>query len=92
MSNSNGLTGFLAGAAVGVIVGILFAPDKGSNTRKKIANKTGEITDSMRDSLDNLIDGVKETFSGAREEIEKLSKKEKININTLKNEVKKTVS
>jgi gas vesicle protein len=37
--NNNFLPGLLAGAAVGIIVGILFAPDKGSETRRKIREK-----------------------------------------------------
>jgi gas vesicle protein len=35
MTNSNTMLAFLAGAAVGAIAGILFAPDKGSVTRQK---------------------------------------------------------
>jgi gas vesicle protein len=77
MSSSKILVGFLAGAAVGALAGILFAPDKGSNTRKKIANKTGDITDSVKNSFGNFIDGVKETYSGAKENAEEFGDKAK---------------
>ena len=59
MSSTKTMLGFLAGAAVGALAGILFAPDKGSNTRKKIANKTGDLTDSVKSSFNDFIDGVK---------------------------------
>ena len=39
MKNSDVVVGILGGLAVGAILGILFAPDKGSNTRRKIAEK-----------------------------------------------------
>ena len=42
MSNTKAVLGFVAGAAVGALVGILFAPDSGSNTRKKISSKPHE--------------------------------------------------
>ena len=35
MSSSKILTGVLIGAAAGTILGILFAPEKGLDTRKK---------------------------------------------------------
>ena len=36
MSTGKLVVGVLAGVAVGALVGMLFAPDKGSETRKKI--------------------------------------------------------
>jgi gas vesicle protein len=36
MKNLNVLVGFLSGAAIGAALGIIFAPDKGEETRNKI--------------------------------------------------------
>lgn len=38
MKNLNVLAAFLGGAVVGTALGILFAPEKGSDTRSKIAD------------------------------------------------------
>ena len=43
MSTSKTLLGFIAGAAVGAALGILFAPDKGTETRRKISEQTWQI-------------------------------------------------
>lgn len=92
MSNSKILVGFLAGAAIGALAGILFAPDKGSNTRKKIATKTGDITDTVKNSFSDFIDGIKDAYSGAKHDAEELGDKAKAKMNNLKNEAKNALS
>lgn len=53
---SNFLIGFLAGAAAGAIAGILFAPDKGSETRKNIRKKVRDLSDEYDLGLGDLLD------------------------------------
>jgi gas vesicle protein len=79
------VVGFLAGAAVGALAGILFAPDKGSNTRKKIASKSGDITDSVKNSFNDFIDGAKQMYSGAKQEVDEFGNKAKSKMDGVKN-------
>ena len=92
MANTKTLLGFLAGAAVGALAGILLAPDKGSETRKKISKKTGDLGDSLKDSFNEFIDGVKETYSGVKAEAEDVEEKGRIKFNSLKNDAKNALS
>ena len=68
------LISFTAGA----ILGILYAPHKGSKTRKKIANvgrdvKEGwnNIADGISDRIDSIRDGVDNLADKAIEKVEK---------------------
>lgn len=51
---SNALMAFLAGAAAGAILGILYAPDKGSVTREKLAGKLSDYKDKLEKYLSDL--------------------------------------
>ena len=54
MKASNIVLGILAGAAVGAVLGVLFAPDKGSNTRRKITRKGEDMVEDLKDKANLL--------------------------------------
>jgi len=86
MSNSKTVLGFLAGAAVGSILGILFAPEKGTETRRKISDSGSDLTDSLKSKFNDFIDGIKDTYQGVRDDAEDLADEGASKINTFKNE------
>jgi gas vesicle protein len=50
-NNSRLITAFAVGAAAGAVLGILFAPDKGSALREKIKEKGEKLADEVKDKL-----------------------------------------
>mgnify|MGYP003560398235 CR=1 FL=1 len=55
MSSGKVILGAIAGLATGAILGILFAPEKGTDTRKKIARKGKESIDDMKSKYEDVI-------------------------------------
>jgi gas vesicle protein len=62
MNSGKVLLGVLAGLAAGAALGILFAPAKGSDTRKKIAHKGKGYADSLKTQFNDLLSTVSENF------------------------------
>lgn len=56
--NSKVLVGLLAGLAAGAALGLLFAPEKGSETRDRLSQSLKDLGDSIKeraaDEIDNL--------------------------------------
>ena len=65
MSNNTGntLIALLVGAAIGAGVGILFAPDKGSNTRKKVKKGFDDAKDNLKHKLDDVSNEIRNKFA-----------------------------
>ena len=53
---SGAVVALLAGLAVGAVLGVLFAPDSGKNTREKISDKALDLADNAKDSLHSIQD------------------------------------
>ncbi|MFN3752769.1 YtxH domain-containing protein [Flavobacterium sp.] len=71
MSSRNGdsILALLAGAAIGVGIGILFAPDKGSKTREKIKDSLDDLKDQAKSKFGSFEEEAKEKFSQSKDEL-----------------------
>ena len=58
MSFGKVLFGVLAGVSAGAVLGIIFAPDKGAITRKKIAQKGDEYADGLEEKFNEFVDNI----------------------------------
>ena len=61
------LLAFACGVGLGAAVGILFAPDKGTKTRKKIMKKTKDLSDAVCEKLESIIESAEEVVEELKE-------------------------
>ena len=62
MNSSKLVLGILGGVAAGALLGVLFAPEKGSKTRKKIVNKSNDFVDDVKDKFDDMYADVTDKY------------------------------
>lgn len=67
------LLGMLAGIAAGATLGILFAPDKGSSTRKRISQKSDDYAEELSDKFNEFIEGISKQFENVKKESARLA-------------------
>ena len=60
--NSGIVLGLLAGAAIGSLLGVLFAPEKGVETRKRLRRKAEDLRDEALDHYEHFRDGALEHY------------------------------
>ena len=83
--------GFLAGAAVGALAGILFAPAAGDETRKKIMEAASEGYDQAKEGAEELSHKAEVRYRYARREMNALKKTLMEQGEELKEEARKTL-
>jgi gas vesicle protein len=73
MKTGKVILGILAGAGIGALVGMLYAPEKGSTTRKNIVDKKDDLADSLKGKLNEYVDSYakkyEKAYSSAKEAI-----------------------
>ena len=78
MNTEKLVLGTLAGLAAGAILGILMAPDKGSETRRKIREGSMDAVDSLKDKVDSMLEAVELKIETVKDDITHLYKKAEI--------------
>ena len=72
MSNGKFLAGILMGVAAGAVLGILFAPEKGEDTRKKIKKRTNKMGDDLKAKFDEMADSFKKKFNDIKDDADEM--------------------
>ena len=84
---TNTLLAFLTGAATGAILGILYAPDKGSNTRDRLSFQLDKYKKKLEEILDEMVDGKEDFSSEAKSEGQKVISDAKVKAEKLLDDV-----
>jgi gas vesicle protein len=81
MSSGKVLLGLLAGITAGALAGILFAPAKGSKTRRRIIKRGEDYAEGLTDKFNEFVEHITEKFEQVQKEVtgfvdEKMAKSE----------------
>jgi gas vesicle protein len=75
MSTSKLVSGILVGAAAGAVLGLLFAPDKGCETRKKIRQGADDLVNNLKNKVGTLKQTMTDRYEEATTGTENMSQK-----------------
>ena len=68
------ITALLAGLAIGAVLGVLFAPKSGKDTRNYLMDKGEKIMEMGKDTVSDVVEKTKDLVESGKQTIEELKK------------------
>lgn len=91
MKTGSLILGLLAGACLGAIGGLLFAPHKGSVTRKRISRMGEDYIDVLEENFDDLLGTIDDKIDIVKKDVAGFIK-EKVNASGINKHAKATLN
>ncbi len=90
MKTGKAILGVLIGTITGALMGMLFAPRKGADARKKIAETGKKYAHTIKEKFDETLDGITSKISKTKEDVVGFANQAKDKAEKLKNGIQKT--
>jgi gas vesicle protein len=72
-NNSKIFVALAAGLAAGAVLGVLFAPEKGADTRKKILDQGKKLSDDVKNKFSKGMEKLNDLKDGLKEKVEEFA-------------------
>jgi gas vesicle protein len=89
---SSAFWAFLSGVAVGTVLGVLYAPDKGKNTRDRLSFQLDKYREKLKSLLSDISEGKIDITTEAKEEGQKIVRDTKVKAEQLLGDVEDLMS
>lgn len=89
--HSGGFGAFLMGLAVGAGLALLFAPQSGAETRRRISGTARRARAAAQDAVGQVTDQVQDTFATARQRVEEKIEEARDAVEAKRNQVERAV-
>jgi len=83
MSAGKVILGAMIAVGAGAVLGMLFAPGKGSTTRKQLSKQGSRYIDAVKTTAGEYVDAIEETLDSAKETAADITDKVKGAVDTL---------
>jgi len=87
MNSGKVLLGIIAGVATGALLGVLFAPSKGSRTRKRILKKGERYADGLKEKYDEMLEGISGKYNKVKGDVTDFTEQAKTRTEEVKEEL-----